>query len=95
MKKFALSLIIAAAALFGMGTAASAQYGDTTVPTTTVEEAQPTVAPTTDAPDQGGSLPTTGSSGMSTTTGIAIGLLGVGVGLFVVTRVRRQSPAPA
>jgi LPXTG-motif cell wall-anchored protein len=40
----------------------------------------------------GGGLPATGSSGISTTTGIAIGLLVVGAGLFVVAQVRRRQP---
>ena len=41
-------------------------------------------------------LPATGSDGIGTTTGIAVGLLAVGLGLFIVTRVRRrQSDAVA
>lgn len=37
-----------------------------------------------------GGLPPTGSSGISTTTTVAIGLLVVGAGLFVVSQVRRR-----
>jgi hypothetical protein len=109
MKKFALSLVIASAAVFGVGTATSAQYGSTTTTTTT------TVAPTTTSAGSGAGLPTTtvapattvaattppaglpatGSDGIGTTTGIAIGLLVVGLGLFIVTRVRRGQPGAA
>ena len=35
-------------------------------------------------------LPATGSDGIGTTTGIALGLLVVGFGLFVVAQVRRR-----
>lgn len=49
------------------------------------------LAPTAPA----GGLPATGSSGISTTGGIAIGLLAVGLGLSVVARVRRRTPATA
>ncbi len=56
-----------------------------------------TVAPTTvpaTVPSSG--LPGTGAGGLGTTTGIAIGLLAVGLCLFVVTQVRRrQQPSPA
>jgi FlaG/FlaF family flagellin (archaellin) len=54
-----------------------------------------TIAPTTvPATVPGSGLPATGSGGLGTTTGIAVGLLAVGLGLFVVAQVRRrQSPA--
>jgi hypothetical protein len=42
-----------------------------------------------------GGLPATGSGGISTTTGIAIGLFVVGLGLFGVTQVRRRQAAAA
>jgi len=121
MKKFALSLIIGAGALFGMGAAASAQYDPApTIPTTTTTTTTiagsgvvvpATVAPTTAAPTTvapaavapttvaatipSGGLPATGSRGLAPTSSIAIGLLVVGLGLFVVARVRRQSPTAA
>ena len=41
------------------------------------------------APPPGG-LPSTGSGGFDTTTGIAAGLVAVGLGLFGVTRLRRR-----
>ena len=44
--------------------------------------------PTTEAP--AAALPATGSNGIGTTTGIAIGLLAVGAGLFVVAQIRRR-----
>ena len=43
----------------------------------------------------GGGLPATGSDGTGTTTGIAIGLLVVGLGLFAVAQVRRRQPSAA
>lgn len=46
--------------------------------------ATPTV-PTSD-------LPATGSNGISTTTGLAMGLFVVGLGLFVVAQARRRNP---
>ncbi len=52
-----------------------------------------TTAPVVTTPGSG--LPATGSGGISTTTGIAIGLLVVGLGLFVVAQVRRRQPHPA
>ena len=52
-------------------------------------------AATTPATTPGGGLPATGSSGMGTTTSIAIGLLAVGAGLFFVAQVRRRQPSPA
>jgi hypothetical protein len=102
MKKLALSLLFASAAVFGVGTAASAAYDTTTVPTTTVAPTttdagsgaglpSTTVAPTVPP----GGLPATGSSGIGSTTGIAIGLFLVGLGLFVVTRLRRGQPNAA
>lgn len=45
--------------------------------------------------DTSGTLPATGSSGLSTTTTIAIGLLIVGGVLFVVAMRRREQPEPA
>ncbi len=42
-----------------------------------------------------GGLPATGSGGIDTTTGIAMGLLAVGLGLFGVTLVRRRQTAVA
>jgi hypothetical protein len=109
MKKFALSLVIASAAVFGLGTATSAQYDTTTTtPTTTVAPTTTdagsgaglpttTVAPATTvaATVPGAGLPATGSDGIGTTTGIALGLFVVGVGLFIVTRVRRSQPSAA
>jgi LPXTG-motif cell wall-anchored protein len=44
--------------------------------------------PTTEAP--GGTLPQTGSNGIGTTTGIALGLFAAGLGMFVVAQVRRR-----
>jgi LPXTG-motif cell wall-anchored protein len=55
------------------------------VPTTPVDPTTPT---TTAAP--GGTLPETGANGISSTTTIALGLLIVGLGLFVVAQVRRR-----
>jgi len=43
----------------------------------------------------GGGLPPTGSSGTDSMTSMAIGLLVVGLGLFVVAQVRRRQPSPA
>jgi len=40
-----------------------------------------------------GGLPATGAGGISTTTGIAVGLLVVGLGLFAVSQVRRRQAA--
>ena len=37
-----------------------------------------------------GSLPQTGSNGIGTTTTIALGLVAIGVGMLVVTQVRRR-----
>ncbi len=67
----------------------------TAVFTIAAQAATTTVAPAvTPAPTTPGSgLPATGSSGISTTTGIAIGLLVVGAGLFIVAQVRRRTPA--
>ena len=45
MKKFALSLMIASAAVFGLGAVASAQYG--TIPTTTTTTTTTTTIPAT------------------------------------------------
>lgn len=42
-----------------------------------------------------GGLPATGSGGVSTTTGIALGLLAVGFGLFGVTQIRRRQTVNA
>jgi LPXTG-motif cell wall-anchored protein len=41
-------------------------------------------------PSSGGTLPATGSDGIAGTTVIAIGLLGVGLGLFAVATFRRR-----
>ena len=50
----------------------------------------------TNGDDNGdGTLPATGSSGLSTTTTIAIGLLVVGGVLFLVAMRRREQPEPA
>lgn len=55
-----------------------------------------TIAPATPATVPGTGLPATGSDGIGATTGIALGLLVVGLGLFVVAQVRRrQVPNPA
>ena len=54
--------------------------------------AAPTTVPAT---VPGGGLPATGSSGMGTTGGMAIGLLVVGLGLFAVAQVRRRQPSAA
>jgi hypothetical protein len=74
------------------------QATTTTAPgaSTTVAGAPTTVAgaPTTVAAT-GAGLPATGSGGMGTTTTIAIGLLVVGLGLFVVAQVRRRQPTTA
>jgi len=43
----------------------------------------------------GGGLPATGASGTGSMTSMAIGLLVVGLGLFVVAQVRRRQPSPA
>jgi hypothetical protein len=37
-------------------------------------------------------LPATGSDGVGATTGVALGLLAVGLGLFVVAQIRRRQP---
>lgn len=47
------------------------------------------LAPTAPA----GGLPATGSGGISTTTGIAIGLFAVGLGLLGVSQIRRRQAA--
>ena len=60
----------------------------TTSPSTTFTVAS--LAPTATAPGVG--LPATGSNGIGTTAGLAIGLLVVGLGLFVVAQVRRRQP---
>jgi hypothetical protein len=71
----------------------------TTAPATTVPA--PTVPVTTaapvvtTAPPLAGGLPATGSDGIGTTTGIALGLLVVGLGLFVVAQVRRRQAPTA
>jgi hypothetical protein len=62
----------------------------TTVPATTVATPVPTTAT---AP--AGGLPPTGSDGLGTTTGIAIALLAVGAGLFIVAQVRRRNTSPS
>jgi hypothetical protein len=63
--------------------------GQATTTTTPVVTTVPATTP-------GGGLPATGSDGIGTTTSIAIGLLVVGLGLFVVAQVRRrQTPSPA
>jgi uncharacterized membrane protein YtjA (UPF0391 family) len=85
------------------GTAVGAQSGSTpfsfTIPGQTATTVPPptTAAPVpTTQPALVGGLPATGSGGISTTTGIAVGLLVVGLGLFVVAQVRRrQEPNPA
>lgn len=59
--------------------------------TTTTAAPATTVAPPATTP--GGGLPATGSDGIAATTGIAIGLLVVGLGLFVVAQVRRRQPS--
>ena len=71
----------------------------TDAPTT---DAPTTAAPATDAPTTAapvttpsGGLPATGSDGIGTTTGIAIGLLIMGLGLFAVATVRRSQPGAA
>jgi hypothetical protein len=66
----------------------------TTVPVTTAPGGGGAV-PTTAAPggQPGGQLPATGSNGLGSTTGIALGLLVVGLGLFVVAQVRRRDAA--
>lgn len=46
------------------------------------------IAPT--APGAGGMLPDTGSNGIGTTTGVALGLFVAGLGMFVVAQVRRR-----
>ena len=60
--------------------------------TTFTIAATPTTTTPTTLP---GDLPATGSNGVGTTTGIAIGLLVVGVGLFVVAQVRRRQTTVA
>lgn len=55
----------------------------------------PSVASTIPATVPVGGLPTTGSGGVGTTTAIAIGLLVVGLGLFVVAQVRRRQTLTA
>ena len=55
---------------------------------TTTTPVAPTTAPPVTTPGTG--LPATGSDGIGTTTGIALGLLVVGFGLFVVAQVRRR-----
>jgi hypothetical protein len=61
--------------------------------TTTTTAAPATTAPPATVPGTG--LPATGSDGIAATTGIAIGLLVVGLGLFVVAQVRRRQPSAA
>lgn len=119
MKKFAVSLAVAAGAAFGFGAVASAQTDgyppDTTVAPTTTDQGQvppsptTTAAPTTAAPtttDAGAGpatpttvapgIPATGSDSTGTITAIAIGLVALGGGLYVVARARRDDdPAPA
>jgi hypothetical protein len=47
------------------------------------------------APVPQAELPATGSGGLSTTTGVAVGLFGIGIGLFGVSRYRRRQFAAA
>ena len=82
----------------GAFTIVIAQAATTTVPVTTAAPGATTVAPavTTISPTvPGGGLPATGSGGMGTMTGIAIGLLVVGAGLFIVAQVRRRETSAA
>ncbi len=62
--------------------------------TTAAPGAPTTVAPVTPTVPSTG-LPATGSGGLGVTTGIAIGLLAVGAGLFVVAQVRRRDDGRA
>ncbi len=64
-----------------------------TVAAQTTTTAAPTVA--TVAPTSTGGLPATGSDGIGATTGIAVGLLVAGLGLFGVATVRRRQPVAA
>lgn len=61
------------------------------VAVTVAAQTTTTVAPTPTVPP--GGLPATGSDGVGATTGIAVGLLVVGLGLFAVATVRRRQPA--
>ncbi|NND75059.1 MAG: hypothetical protein HKN44_08640 [Ilumatobacter sp.] len=63
------------------------------VPTTVAPTVPPTTVGSDGAPD--GALPATGSGGISTTTSVALGLLVIGLGSFVVAQVRRRRPTSA
>ncbi len=63
------------------GTVASASVGNNATFTVTV---------VAQAATRTGSLPQTGSDGIGTTTTIALGLVAVGVGMLVVTQIRRR-----
>lgn len=81
------------------GTASGPQSPQIIFQFTIPGQVTPTAAPvatTAPAPVPPTGLPATGSGGIGTTTGIALGLLAVGFGLFVVAQVRRrQSPGVA
>lgn len=77
-------------------TTAVATTAPPTTPPPTANAASPTTATPPALTVPGSGLPATGSDGIGTTTGIALGLLVVGLGLFVVAQVRRrQSPSAA
>ncbi len=58
--------------------------------TSTTNSATFTVTVVAQATTPTGSLPQTGSNGIGTTTTIALGLVAVGVGMLVVTQIRRR-----
>jgi hypothetical protein len=68
------------------GTAVGAQSPQLTFQLTVPGQAPATTAVVTPTAP----LPATGSSGLGTTMGVALGLLAVGIGLFVVAQVRRR-----
>lgn len=69
----------------------SGDLGSTTV-VVAAQTAPATTAPPT-VPTSG--LPATGSDGIGLTTGVALGLLVVGLGLFGVATLRRRQPSAA
>ena len=75
-------------------TATSGTAVGTTSPSVTFTVAS-LPATTVPATTPSGGLPATGSDGVNTTTGLAIGALVVGLGLFAVAQVRRRQTTHA
>lgn len=100
MKRIALLLTTLGILLFGMSAPAAASNDNVAYPptpsTTVPEDTTTTTVPgkaTTTTVTAGGQIPTTGSSGINSSLAIAGILLAVGVGLVIVTQVRRRGNA--